>query len=369
MIQTTRHERRRMIALFLIVGLFLAGCNDNQRTVIYPPNDTITSSDVEEDSLINPEDLFLSDTQYQLIVLSLPSKSYEYSYFEDQTFHDSLKSFLSQDQTFIIRSTLSTDTSRTSEESNASEDTKFGEEIIGLLNQDIQGSKKSNHNETIRETSTDGVTPKVLSQADYIILNQVNDFLITEKVVDIQISGERIHQLSATLSVTCKVVEVMTKHTHWFTRRTFHAQESNYTLDQLRYMLIEQAAEHISIDIKAIINPPRIIQVRQDHVLINPRQNMVQLGDRFYVFVVGDTSERSQPQESHGPRGQLVATVQISHITPQYSQGEIVAGSIPRDESEMLLYRVPTSTEPETLPPRFEDSDGDGLPDYLNRTL
>ena len=367
MIQRTLHERRKMIALFLVVGVFLAGCNDNQdnqRTGIYLPNDTTTFDNTELDSLINPEDWFLSDTQYQLIVLSLPSESYEYSYFEGQIFHDSLQSFLSQDKTFIIRSTLSTDTSRTSQESNASEDTRFGEEIIGLLNQD---SEESNHNETIPETSTDGVTSEVLSQADYIILNQVNDFLITEEVVDIAIFGERIHQLSATLSVTCKVVEVMTQHTHWFTRRTFHAQESNHTLDQLRYMLIEQAAEQISIDIKSIIHPPRIIQVRHDHVLINPRQNMVQLGDRFYVFVVGNTSERSQPQESHGPRGQLVATVQISHITPQYSQGEVVAGSIPRDGSEMLLYRVPNETE--TLPPRFKDSDGDGLPDYLNRTL
>ena len=369
MIQKTLHERRRMIALFLIVGVFLTGCNnDNQRTVINPPNDTLTSYNVESDSLINPEDLFLSDPQYQLIVLSLPSKSDD-SDFEGQIFHDSLKSFLSQDKTFIIRSTLSIDTSRTSEESNASEDLRLGEEVMSLLNQDIKDSEESNHNEPIRETSTDGVTSEVLSQADYIILNQVNDFFITEEVVDIEISGERINQLSATLAVTCKVVAVMTQHIHWFTRRTFHAQESNHTLDQLRYMLIEQAAEQIYIDIKAIINPPRIIQVRQDHVLINPRQNMVQRGDRFHVFVVGDTSESSQPQESHGSRGQLVATVQISHITPQYSQGEVVAGSIPRDESEMFLYRVPTSTETETLPPRFKDSDGDGLPDYLNRTF
>ena len=93
-------------------------------------------------------------------------------------------------------------------------------------------------------------------------------------------------------------------------------------------------------------------------------------GDLFEVFKVGDRLIDPDTGEPLGRIETSVGIAQIVDVKPKYSLAELVSGNADIARGMVLRRRrvdaAPGAARVEAKP-SFQDNDGDGLPDYLNR--
>jgi hypothetical protein len=94
------------------------------------------------------------------------------------------------------------------------------------------------------------------------------------------------------------------------------------------------------------------------------------MGDVFEVFAVGDWLVDPDTGEYLDRIETSVGIARIVAVKPKYSLAELISGKADLSRGMVLRRRTVEAgagTVPADRGPRFQDDDGDGLPDYLNR--
>ena len=212
---------------------------------------------------------------------------------------------------------------------------------------------------------------KVLG-TDYLLYGTVDRVVVEDQSEVIEITGERREQLFGFAEVRFTLLATVTRQVKWSSsiavERTFpvrlRPQEAVATvLSGVAAAMVDELTENIY--------PPRVTRVlAPGQFILNRGGGTVVGGDLFEVFKVGDRLIDPDTGEPLGRIETSVGIAQIVDVKPKYSLAELVSGNADIARGMVLRRRrvdaAPGAARVEAKP-SFQDNDGDGLPDYLNR--
>lgn len=211
--------------------------------------------------------------------------------------------------------------------------------------------------------------------ADYLVYGSVDRLLVEDRRDAIEITGEVRGGDAASLRVRFTVLAVATRQVKWSSSLVVdRGIRGAAHPEQLAEALLDEAAARIVDELTENIYPPKVTQViGGGRFVVNRGGNTVAAGDLFEVFAVGewlidpDTGEKLDRLETS------VAVARVREVKPKYSVAEVVSEPVELSRGMVLRRRAAPSAEaapvrPARAGPTFEDVDGDGIPDYLNRT-
>ena len=210
--------------------------------------------------------------------------------------------------------------------------------------------------------------------ADYLLYGTIDRVVVEDQSRTIRITGERIDRLVGAAEVRFTVLATATRQVKW---------SSSVALDQVFRAGLhpERAAASVLHDVAAAmvdeltenIYPPKVTTVvAPGQFVVNRGGNTVAPGDVFEVFALGgklidpDTGEPLDRIEIS------VGIAQIVDVKPKYSVAHLISGDAELSRGMVLRRRTFDAgggVRQVDLEPRFQDGDGDGLPDYLKGSI
>ena len=208
--------------------------------------------------------------------------------------------------------------------------------------------------------------------ADYLLYGVIDRVVVEDQSKTIKITGERKNRLVSAAEVRFSVLATATRQVKW---------SSSIALDEVipagvhpevaASAVLDSAAAKMVDELTENIYPPRVTAVlAPGQFVVNRGGNTVIPGDLFEVFATG---EQLIDPDTGEPLGQVelsIGIAQIVDVKPKYSVAALISGDAELSRG-MILRRRTIDAGAEIRPvdqkPRFQDDDGDGLPDYLNR--
>lgn len=210
--------------------------------------------------------------------------------------------------------------------------------------------------------------------ADYLVYGAIDRIAVEGWERTIEISGERYHGLSASARVRFTVLATATRQVKWSSSLDVErAAQAGARPEIAAQALLDEVAAAIADELTENIYPPRIVEVLgPGRFALNRGGNTVAEGDVFEVFALGgrltdpDTGERLDRLEIS------VGVARIVDVKPKYSLAELISEDVDLAREMVLRRRGAELSESRVSraagrQPGFQDDDGDGLPDYLNR--
>ena len=208
--------------------------------------------------------------------------------------------------------------------------------------------------------------------ADYLLYGVIDRVVVEDQSRTIEITGERKNRLVSAAEVRFSVLATATRQVKW---------SSSIALDEVipagvhpevaaSAVLVSAAAKMVD-ELTENIYPPRVTAVLAPaQFVVNRGGNTVIQGDLFEVFATG---EQLIDPDTGEPLGQIelsVGIAQIVDVKPKYSVAQLITGDAVLSRGMILRRRnidAGAEIRPTDQRPRFQDDDGDGLPDYLDR--
>jgi hypothetical protein len=212
---------------------------------------------------------------------------------------------------------------------------------------------------------------KVLG-ADYLLYGAIDRVVVENQSKTIEITGERKDRIVGSAAVRFTVLATATRQIKW---------SSSIALDQVFTVrlqpeaaaaaVLEGVAAEMVDELTENIFPPLVTKViAPGSFAVNRGGNTVTMGDVFEVFAVGDWLVDPDTGEYLDRIETSVGIARIVAVKPKYSLAELISGKADLSRGMVLRRRTVEAgagTVPADRGPRFQDDDGDGLPDYLNR--
>jgi hypothetical protein len=186
--------------------------------------------------------------------------------------------------------------------------------------------------------------------ADYILLTKVREFESFTAEQVLPVTGERVMRSAVFISADFSVLEIATRQIKWAGQARF---DSSGTIDAA----IRSAADGIGEKVISGIFPLRVVQVTgATSVVINQGGDTVKIGDIYLANVLGDMMIDPYTREPLGRVETPVGHLRISRVDPKLSYGELVSGSIPTGDVEIILRPAP----PQSATPMHQPSQNTG---------
>ena len=135
--------------------------------------------------------------------------------------------------------------------------------------------------------------------------------------------------------------------------------------------ILNKVAMKVVDELTENIFPPLVTKVVSPRrFVVNRGGNTTAVGDVYEVFALGDWLIDPDTGEALERLETAIGNARISIVKPKYSLAELISGKGPLSRG-MVLRRQTVETREVQVPassaPVSKDSDGDGLPDFLNR--
>ena len=209
--------------------------------------------------------------------------------------------------------------------------------------------------------------------ADYMVYGTIDRVVIENESRVIRATGERINRSHGATKVRFTVLAAATRQVKWSSAITLDRElPPGLRPEAAAEALLDEVAARMVDELTENIYPPRVTQVlAPGQFVVNRGGNTVQAGSVFEVFALGDwlydpdTGERLDQLETS------VGIARIVTVKPKYSVAELISEVVDLSRGMVLRRRqAPTEEASRRAPNRprsFDDDDGDGIPDYLNR--
>jgi len=236
---------------------------------------------------------------------------------------DSLNSYLVQTRRFAVL--------------DRENDAAYREEIDLLKSTDVPLS------ETVRIGQVIG--------ADYILLSKVRQLEATSQEQVLPITGTRVTRSSAKLSSDFIVVEIASRQVKWSGQVV-----AEVTGD--REAVVRAAAAEIGEKVVSAIFPLRVIQIVGHRTfVINQGGDTIKVGQSFLANMLGEPTTDPYTKEPLGRAEIPIGTVRISRVDPKLSYGELISGTLPDGDVDIILR---------PLPPQQPSTKSTGVPTNSN---
>ena len=208
--------------------------------------------------------------------------------------------------------------------------------------------------------------------ADYLVYGTIDRVAIENETRVIRATGERMERSHGATKVRFTVLAAATRQVKWSSAITLDKRLRPGLLpEEAAEALLGEVAARMVDELTENIYPPRVTEViGPGQFVVNRGGNTVDTGSVFEVFAVGDwlldpdTGERLDQLETS------VAIARIVTVKPKYSIAELISEAVDLSRGMVLRRRQAMPEEASRMPTRprsFDDEDGDGIPDYLNR--
>jgi hypothetical protein len=171
--------------------------------------------------------------------------------------------------------------------------------------------------------------------ADYILLSKVRQLEATSREQILPITGARVTRSSAKLSSDFIVIETASRQVKW----------SGHVVAEVagdREAVIRAAAAEIGEKVVNAIFPLRVIQiVGRRTFVINQGGDTIKIGQGFLANMLGDPTTDPYTKEPLGRPEIPIGTVRISRVDPKLSYGELVSGTLPDGDVDIILRPIP----------------------------
>jgi curli biogenesis system outer membrane secretion channel CsgG len=217
---------------------------------------------------------------------------------------------------------------------------------------------------------------KVLG-ADYMLYGTVHRVLVEDRSETIRLTGERINQVYGTADVRFTVLAVPTRQVKWSSSMTVEktSEAGSFRPEDFAHALLDDVAARVVDELTENIYPPKVAKVLgQGQFVVNRGGNTVEPGDIFEVFALGDWVTDPDTGEKLDRIEISVGIAKIMSVKPKYSLAQLISETASLSNGMVLRRRrvedsgMGSVAPPERNKPSFSDEDGDGLPDYLNRS-
>ena len=212
---------------------------------------------------------------------------------------------------------------------------------------------------------------KVLG-ADYLLYGVIDRVVVEDQSKTIEITGERKNRLAGLAEVRFTVLATATRQVKWssaialdqvFPARLHPERAAAQLLQGVAAAMVDELTENIY--------PPKVTAVvAPGQFVVNRGGNTVAPGDLFEVFAIGEQLIDPDTGEPLDRIEMSVGIAQIVDVKPKYSVAELISGSAELSRGMVLRRRAVDAgggVMGVDQGPSFQDDDGDGLPDYLNR--
>jgi hypothetical protein len=121
-----------------------------------------------------------------------------------------------------------------------------------------------------------------------------------------------------------------------------------------REAAVRAAAAKIDEKVVNAIFPLRVIKIiSPSDLVINQGGDTVKVGQRFLANRLGEPTTDPYTKEPLGRAEIPIGTVRISRVDPKLSYGELVSGTLPEGDADIILRPLPPeqpSTRPSGMP-------------------
>ena len=208
--------------------------------------------------------------------------------------------------------------------------------------------------------------------ADYLLYGVIDRVVVEDQSKTIEITGERKNRLAGLAEVRFTVLATATRQVKWssaialdqvFPARLHPERAAAQLLQGVAAAMVDELTENIY--------PPKVTAVvAPGQFVVNRGGNTVAPGDLFEVFAIGEQLIDPDTGEPLDRIEMSVGIAQIVDVKPKYSVAELISGSAELSRGMVLRRRAVDAgggAMGVDQGPSFQDDDGDGLPDYLNR--
>lgn len=251
---------------------------------------------------------------------------------------------------------------------------RFG--VLDRQRQDVYDAEKKFLQSTDVSTQDRARLGKVMG-SDYMLYGTVHRILVEDQSRSIQLTGERINQVYGAVDIRFSVLAVATRQIKWSSSMTVEkvSETGAFRPEVFARVLLDQAAARIVDELTENIYPPKVTEVLgQGQFVVNRGANTVEPGDLFEVFAVGDWLKDPDTGERLDRIETSIGIARIMSVKPKYSLAQLISETAQLSNGMVLRRRRVEDTGVGSVPPSGEDkpdigdNDGDGIPDYLNRS-
>ena len=176
--------------------------------------------------------------------------------------------------------------------------------------------------------------------ADYILLSKVRQLEATSREVVLPITGERVTRNSAKLSSDFIIIEIASRQIKWSGQVVAEVMGD-------REAAVRAAAAEIGEKVVSAIFPLRVIQIiGRSSLVINQGGDTLKVGQDFLANMLAEPVIDPYTKEPLGRAEIPIGTVRISRVDPKLSYGELVSGTLPEGNMEIILRPMPPNQPP-----------------------
>ena len=187
--------------------------------------------------------------------------------------------------------------------------------------------------------------------ADYLLLSQIRELKATSREEVKPITRDKVTRKNAKLSCDFKVIEVASRQIKWSGQAAAEVAGD-------REAAVRAAASEIGEKVVNAIFPLRVVQiVGRKTFVINQGSDTIKVWQDFLANMLGEPTIDPYTKEPLGRAEIPIGTVRISRVDPKLSYGELVSGTLPDGEVDLVL-RPSTAQQAQSKP--------SGVPKTLN---
>ena len=167
--------------------------------------------------------------------------------------------------------------------------------------------------------------------ADYVLLTKMRQLESTTQEAVLPITGQRESRTSSRATADFVVVEIGDRQVKWA------GQVVNQTAGD-RDAALRSLASQLGENVVSDIYPLRVIQVvAPNSLVIDQGADTIRVGQTFSANLLGEMALDPYTKEPLGRIEKPIGTVKISRVDPKLSYGEMIAGSLPTGDFEIVL--------------------------------
>ncbi|WBA18266.1 flagella assembly protein FlgT middle domain-containing protein [Salinivibrio kushneri] len=176
--------------------------------------------------------------------------------------------------------------------------------------------------------------------AEYVVTGQITDFNVDETQTTSSLTGESFSSAKGALVMDVSVLVPATGKIVW--SQTFNLPASTLGVSGRSksdlQKLFEQGGQQVALAVIDAVWPPIVEGREGNQVIINMGGELIDKGQRWEAFELGDNVDNSHTGRSLGRTESRVATVEIVRSTPTMAYAKVVDGEI--DGKGQVLRRI-----------------------------
>jgi Peptidoglycan-synthase activator LpoB len=193
--------------------------------------------------------------------------------------------------------------------------------------------------------------------ADYILLSKIRELEAASDDQALPITGRKVSRNRAILSSDFEIIEVASREVKW-------AGKTVTEIPGTREAVIRAAAADIGQKIVNAIFPLRVVQITHGTLVVNQGSDTIKIGQSFLANMLGEPTTDPYTKEPLGRSEIPIGTVRISRVDPKLSYGELISGTLPEGDVDIILRPLPPEQFPKNRGGASKDSNGGSQPKW-----